>query len=144
MFERLHSLVGTWEGSLPNGSEHSVTYRLTARDSALVETWAMPASEAVTVYSMDADELVATHFCPHRNAPRLRWRRSSHDDKLVFEFRDGTNLQAADQWHQHAFWLRLRGEAFERSETYVLNSELGITPGRDVEGPPIVYRRRKH
>lgn len=65
-------LVGDWEGRL---GEHVVTvsYRMTARDSVLLETW-MPgtSAETVTAYHLDHGSLMLTHYCGQGNQPRLR------------------------------------------------------------------------
>lgn len=44
VFQQLTSLVGTWEGKFPDGRAHSVTYKLTASGTVLVETWTLSSS----------------------------------------------------------------------------------------------------
>ena len=41
VFKRLTSLIGNWEGKWPDGRTHTVSYRLTAGGSVLVETWTL-------------------------------------------------------------------------------------------------------
>lgn len=120
-FELLTSLVGTWEGTFPDGRKHSVSYRLTAAGSVLVETWKLgPDRESMTLYGTDGSNLIATHFCPQGNQPRLQLVQSDDSAKLSFEFLDGINLQVEGKEHQHAFWLKIDGpNSFTRSETYV-------------------------
>jgi hypothetical protein len=122
-FDDLSSLLGSWEGTFSNGRKHHVTYRLTAGGSVLVETWALgPQRESLTMYHRDGDALVATHYCPQGNQPRLQLARRDDDGTLRFDFRDGTNLQVPDGYHQHEFWLKIDGaDAFTRSEAYVPN-----------------------
>jgi hypothetical protein len=123
-FEQLTSLVGSWEGAFPDGRKHTVSYRLTAADSVLVETWTLgPNRESMTLYSTDGSNLIATHFCPQGNQPRLRLVQGNDPAKLSFEFLDGINLQVEGKEHQHAFWLRIDSpNSFTRSETYVKNN----------------------
>jgi hypothetical protein len=118
-FERLKALAGEWHGRTPQGRDIGLCYRLTANGSSLVETWDLGAGrESLTIYHMDGDVLVASHFCPLGNQPRLALRRASAD-RLEFEFRDGTNLDPAADAHQHNFWIEFHGpEAMVRSETY--------------------------
>jgi hypothetical protein len=123
-FEHLKSLVGSWEGSFPDGRKHTVSYRLTAGGSVLVETWTLgPNRESVTLYSTDESNLFATHFCPQGNQPRLQLVQGDDSNILSFEFLDGINLQVEGKEHQNAFWLRIDGpNSFTRSETYVKNN----------------------
>lgn len=118
-FARLKALVGAWRGQRPNGREIGVTYRLTAAGTVLVETWALgPERESLTLYHMDGGELVATHYCPIGNQPRLRLTRTT-GDRLDFTFRDATDL-APGEAHQHDFWIEINGPAaLSRGETYV-------------------------
>lgn len=118
-FERLKALVGKWHGRTPHGRDIGLCYRLTANGSSLVETWDLgDGRESLTIYHMDGDVLLASHFCPLGNQPRLALRRASAG-RLEFEFRDGTNLDPAADPHQHSFWIAFQGpDAVVRSETY--------------------------
>jgi hypothetical protein len=118
-FERLKLLVGEWRGRTPQGRDIRVSYRLTANASALVETWDLGLGrESMTIYYMDEKELLASHFCPLGNQPRLSLKRASAD-RLDFEFRDGSNLDPATDAHQQSFWIEFQGsDAIVRSETY--------------------------
>ena len=122
-FKQLTSLIGNWEGKFPDGRSHSVSYRLTAGGSVLVEIWTLaPGRESMTLYHLDDTVLIATHYCPQGNQPRLQFVKGDESNKLSFKFRDGTNLQVKNKSHQHAFWIRLLGnKSFERSETYIEN-----------------------
>jgi hypothetical protein len=69
-FEKLRSLVGEWRGETPAGAPVGVTYRLSAGDSVLVETWDLGAArEAMTVYHLDGPELMATHSARRATSP---------------------------------------------------------------------------
>ena len=145
VFAQLQSLVGTWEGTFANGRQHTVTYRPTANNTALVETWTMSATrESMTIYTLDGDMLLATHYCPQGNAPRLKLTPNREGGKLRFEFRDGMNVQVKDKSHQHAFWIRFLGkDSFERSETYVMNGSNAAEIEQAAQEPPVVYKRIK-
>jgi hypothetical protein len=143
-FRRLASLVGTWEGSTPEGKKHSVAYRLTAGGTTLIETWTLGADrESITMYHLDGDALIATHYCPQGNQPRLQLESSEGADRLSFAFKDGTNLLVPDGWHQHSFWLRFDSpEAFTRSETYVGNGSTPEDIAKAEAGAAVKYQRR--
>lgn len=127
-FATLRALVGDWEGQSDSGRAISVTYRLIANDTVLVETWTLsPTRQSMTVYHMDNGALMATHYCPLGNQPRLLYTPdAAHPDRLDFTFRDATNLASLDDAHQHAFWVRLNADgSLDRSETYMANGEAG-------------------
>ncbi len=141
--KQLRSLVGTWEGKFPDGRPHSVSYRLTGNGTVLVETWTLgPRSESMTLYHMDGEALVADHYCPQGNSPRLQLTKGGDADKLSFVFRDGTNLQVKGQSHQHAFWIKVNGRnSFARSETYVENGVTATEAAKVIPEEAITYTR---
>ena len=117
-FDRLCALAGDW-----HDTDHSVevSYRTTAHGSALAETWRWPERgiESLTVYHLDGERLMATHYCPVGNQPRLAWRPGPDPDRLGFTLLDVTNLRDPGESHCTAFWFRIESpEAFVRSETY--------------------------
>lgn len=69
----LEALVGPWEGTAASGRQSRVAYRVTAGDSVLVETWTQSRGrEALTLYKIDGDDLLATHYFPKGDQSRLR------------------------------------------------------------------------
>ena len=142
-FKQLSSLVGTWEGKFEDGRPHSVSYRLTAGGSVLVETWTLgPGRESMTLYHMDGETLVADHYCPQGNTPRLVLTKGGGADRLSFVFRDGTNLQVKGKSHQRAFWIKVNGKnSFERGETYVENGGPSADAANMSPGKAVTYTR---
>ena len=121
-FERLKTLQGDWQGAFPDGRRHTVNYRLSAAGTVLVETWQLgPGRESMTLYHLDGDRLLATHYCPQGNQPRLQWVPGPDPDVQRFDFVDGTGLDLPDRSHQHAFVTRIGEGTYSRSETYVGN-----------------------
>jgi hypothetical protein len=143
VFARLGALVGDWTGTFENGRTHRVTYRLSAGGTVLVETWALaPGRESITIYYVDGDELLATHYCPQGNQPRLRLISGTHQDRFDFALKDGSNLSVPGGWHQHLMWLQLgNADSFTRSETYVENGSTSAQIAEVQEGGMVVYRR---
>jgi hypothetical protein len=105
---KLASLVGTWQGEndMKNDGHmvpFTITYKLTAGQSALVETlMAGTPHEMVTIYTRDKGDFVATHYCMLRNQPRMRAKDTLADQKLNFEFVDATGLASPNDPHMHA------------------------------------------
>ncbi len=142
-FKQLSTLAGTWKGTRPDGREYRVDYRLSAGGSVLVETWTLgPGRESLTLYHLDGSRLLATHYCPQGNQPRLQLTAVKDDGTLSFEFLDGTNLDVKDKSHQQSFWLHLDGErAFTRAETYVENHSTPAQIDAAEAGQAIAYTR---
>jgi hypothetical protein len=137
-FAQLQTLAGEWEGKTEKGRALKVSYRLTANNTVLIETWTLgPTRESLTLYHMDNESLIATHYCPVGNQPRLRFKEGGSASLFVFEFVSATNLPKPEAAHQHRFEMELlQPNSFARSETYLENGK----------GEPerIVYSRIVH
>ncbi|WP_026802541.1 hypothetical protein [Arenimonas oryziterrae] len=142
-FGSLTQLVGRWEGKFADGRVHSVSYRLTAGGTVLVETWTLGKDrESMTLYHLDGDRLLATHYCPQGNQPRLVLIDDGDPETLSFTFVDGTNLQVPGRSHQHDFWIRRTGETtYQRSETYVDNGGDAAAERAATPDAPVTYTR---
>ncbi len=127
VFVQLQTLVGDWEGKTEAGRVLKISYRLTANNTVLVETWTLgPQRESLTLYHMDNESLLATHYCPIGNQPRLRLKEGGSASSFVFEFVSATNLAKPETAHQHRFELEiLQPNSVARSETYLENGVPG-------------------
>lgn len=86
-FEELKKLCGEWKGTTAKGGAEKITYRLIAADTVLLEAWVLSSGrEALTVYHRDGDALIATHYCPRGNQPRLKLSSASTEKGFFFEF----------------------------------------------------------
>src|SRR5437763_4182654 len=99
-FDRLATLKGEWSGE-QEGVKVSVIYTLTANDSALMEEF-RPEKGAVmiTMFTVDGDHLIATHYCSAKNQPQMV--TSAIDDvqkPLAFSLARITGLKSPDAWH---------------------------------------------
>ena len=125
-FEELKKLRGEWKGVTPEGGTEKVSYRLVAADTVLLESWVLSSGrEALTVYHRDGDNLIATHYCPRGNQPRLKLASASTEKGFFFEFVSATNLPDTDAAHQHRFEIQIhRPDSFTRGETYLTKGKL--------------------
>ncbi|HEY6105632.1 MAG TPA: hypothetical protein VIV59_06600 [Anaeromyxobacteraceae bacterium] len=117
--EKLKALAGTWTGKAAHGDspgdDTSATWRVTAAGSAVVETIAPGTPhEMVTVYHLDGDHLVLTHYCAAGNQPTMRARPSKDASIIAFDFVRGSNMRPGDM-HMHSLRIALAGE--DRLET---------------------------
>ena len=95
-FDKMKTLVGSWEGSAEEGGKQMPTnarFQVIADGSALMG-WLneRTSDEMVTMFHPDGDDLMATHYCPAHNQPRMVLVRGGDPNKLVFKFKDGTNI----------------------------------------------------
>ncbi len=101
---RFKSLKGRWVEST-EGGEHAgqtAAYHVTAGGGTVVETM-FPGTphEMVTMYHLDGDTLMLTHYCVLQNQPRMRAARSKRDDVIQFRFHDSTGMAGAHEPHMH-------------------------------------------
>ena len=102
----LQSLAGDWVNA-NQGTEHGTTspvasFRVIAGGSAVVETTgAGTPNEMTTVFHMDGDQLLQTHYCALQNAPVLRFEPSDVPGGLQFVFHGGTNFDPDVDAHFH-------------------------------------------
>jgi hypothetical protein len=122
-FERLKSLVGTWE-TVEKGSKRPgvATYTLTGGGKVLMEVMGGMA----TAYHLDKGTLVLTHFCGAGNQPRMRVKTIENDGRhFVFEMYDITNHPNPDSYYSSALDVR-----FVEDGTVEL-AYRGMTAGRE-------------
>lgn len=106
-FERLKQLAGQWDQRSTNGWEGSSTLQVIGGGSALLVTSTVaphPGADEtmVTVFHMDGDRLMLTHYCMAKNQPRLVATSISADgSRIEFTFHDATNMQSAAAGHMN-------------------------------------------
>ncbi len=97
-FAAMKTLVGTWRTADRPGSALRIRFSLTAGGSVLVEEWLRGTDpHSITIYHRDGDGLLATHYCPQSNQPRLALVPSADATTLRFAFRDATDLDRATE-----------------------------------------------
>ncbi len=103
--EALKKLAGDWvaldKDGKPTGQIAS-SIKLTSGGSAVQET-VFPGSdhEMVTIYYLDGNDLVLTHYCMLGNQPHLKADPTSTTNRLVFKFAGGSNINADKDNHMH-------------------------------------------
>src|SRR5262245_32313807 len=105
-YARFKALEGTWEGKSTKGWTERVTYTLIADGSCVLETSEMlhgkdeEGMKMATVYHMDGQHLMLTHYCAAKNQPRMRATEINDDgSEVLFTFLDGTNMPSRDTPH---------------------------------------------
>ncbi len=107
-FEKLKTLVGHWEATTDKGPA-SVTYELVSDGTALLEREDMSGHEGnmITVYHLDGDRLVLTHYCKAGNQPRMQAQPfDPKSNEMHFDFVGATNLSSSGAGHMHQVLIR--------------------------------------
>jgi hypothetical protein len=99
-FDRLASLKGEWKGEI-NGVNTTLIYTLTANGSALMEECRPEKGpEMITMFTIDGDRLIATHYCSAKNQPQMATSAITDAQKpLAFLLIRVTGLKSTDEWH---------------------------------------------
>jgi hypothetical protein len=114
-FERMKQLVGNWQGSMDMGEKgiikSTLSYKLTAADSAIVETVfeGMP-HEMTSIYHDDSKRrLTMTHYCAEHNQPKLTLTNMV-DNKLKMDLSKDSDIDAAKELHIHSLTILFDGK----------------------------------
>ncbi len=109
-FERLKSLAGQWQAKSSQGWNEPVVFDVVAGGSVVVETNTFkeaPENTMYTMYHLDGERLMATHYCASGNQPRLVASGVSDDGRqLTFTYLDGTGLPSRDHGHMDQAMFR--------------------------------------
>jgi hypothetical protein len=99
-FDRLTSLKGEWNGKI-DGVNTTLIYTLTANGSALMEQCRPEkAAEMITMFTVDGDHLIATHYCSAKNQPQMATSAITDPQKpLAFSLVRVTGLKSPDNFH---------------------------------------------
>jgi hypothetical protein len=109
-FDKLKTLAGSWEGhvtTLPpqaeiEGKLMQVSLRLTSMGHTLMHemTGSGRPDDPITMFVVDGDRLLLTHYCDADNRPRMVGRMSPDGKTVEFEFLDVSgNLQYGHMHH---------------------------------------------
>jgi hypothetical protein len=101
---KLKALEGDWidaDGVFGEKGKVAVTYRVTGGGHTVVETFPVGTPYAMTtVYHLDGDRLVLTHYCTSNTQPRMA-SKGLEGNVIAFDFAGGTNIDPAQTSHMH-------------------------------------------
>ncbi len=127
-FDRMKTLAGTWEGhvtTLPQRAEiegklMQVSLRVTSMGHTLMHeaTGTGRPDDPITMFVVDGDRLLLTHYCDADNRPRMVGKMSPDGKTVDFEFLDVTgNLQYGHM--QHAVFTIIDANHHTEDWTYM-------------------------
>jgi hypothetical protein len=139
-FERLKTLVGTWQGKTDMGQgpiDLTVQFRLLAAGSVLEErVFAGTPNEMITMYYEQGGKLALTHYCMMGNRPGMLLK-SSDSKTLKFDFDATCGINPTAESHMHALTIR-----FDDADT-VTTSCKAFMDGKEVPEHPTTLKRVK-
>jgi hypothetical protein len=97
-FDKMKTLAGSWEGHVTTtppepdieGKLAKVSLRVTSMGNALIHeaTSAERPDDPITMFYLDGDRLLATHYCDAGNRPRMTGKLAPDGKTVAFEFLD--------------------------------------------------------
>ena len=129
VFKQLTALVGEWE-AVQEGVPVKETYTLTANGSVLMsETKPADSQPMITMFTVDGDHLIATHYCVAGNQPRMVTGAPDDLDKgLTFSLERVTGMKTPDDWHNTGVTLTLDDkDHMTQRWTYLYKGKTGTT-----------------
>lgn len=139
-FERMKTLVGTWQGKADMGQgpvDLKVHYRLIAGGTVLEErVFPGTPNEMVTMYYDQAGKLALTHYCVMGNRPAMQLK-SSDAKTISFDFDKACCIDPLKESHMHAMTIR-----FDDAET-ITSSCKAIMDGKEVPEHATTLKRVK-
>ncbi len=95
----LARLAGTWHPAGRPQSPLRIHFSTTAGGTTIVEQWTNAGKpHSLTLYTQDGARIVATHYCPQGNQPRLASLPGTGGATLRFAFRDATGIDPGESW----------------------------------------------
>jgi hypothetical protein len=98
-FEKLKSLQGSWTGKGSEGQSLHVSFRVTSNGSAIMSEIQGPEDNMITMFHLDGDRLMMTHYCGSGNQPRMVGTMSADGKTISFNFLDATNVLSSQPGH---------------------------------------------
>jgi len=88
-FEIMKTLAGSWDGSIMGLSTH-ITIRVTSSGNAILHEATGPGrpDNPITMFYVDGDRLLLTHYCDTGNRPRMVGKISPDGKAVEFDFLD--------------------------------------------------------
>ena len=105
-FENLKALAGQWDAKDPSGKLQTITWKVVSGGSVLMES--MQEESMVTMYHVDNNRLLLTHYCAAQNQPRMQATVSDDGKTFTFDFIDATNLASPNDGHMRKLVLTIQ------------------------------------
>jgi len=128
-FKQLKSLVGEWE-AVQDGVPVKETYTETANGSVVMaETRPGNEPAMITMFTVDGDQLIATHYCIAGNQPQMVTAIPEDLQKgVTFTLARVTGMKTPDDWHNTGITITLDDpNHMTQRWTYLYKGKTGTT-----------------
>lgn len=128
-FDRLKTLAGQWEATSAKGKVTS-SLELVSNGTVLLEKLQVAdEGEMVTVYYLDGNRLVLTHYCVAGNQPHMQAEAFDPTLNVIrFDFAGASNLANASVGHMHTAQIKFLGpDAFNADWTFYKDGKPAFT-----------------
>lgn len=105
-FEKLKTLQGSWTGKGSEGQSLQVSFRVTSNGSALMSE-IQGREDMITMFHLDGDRLMMTHYCGAGNQPRMVGTMSPDGKTVSFNFLDATNVLSTQPGHMEQLVVKM-------------------------------------
>ena len=123
-FERLQTLTGTWEGKSSQGDPLRVTFRQTSGGTAILSELTGKGEDMITMFHMDNNRVLMTHYCSAGNQPRMQASMSPDGKTITFTFIDAANLATPKAGHMAHMVLTIPdGDHHTEEWTFVMDGK---------------------
>jgi len=104
-FEKLKALQGNWSGKAMN-RDIQVSFRVTSNGSAIMSE-IQGEEDMITMFNLDGDRLMMTHYCGTGNQPRMVGTVSPDGKSIRFDFLDATNVLPSQPGHMQRLTITM-------------------------------------
>ncbi len=128
-FDKLKTLAGQWEASSEKGKVTS-SLELVSNGTVLLEKIRVAdEGEMVTVYYLDGNRLVLTHYCTAGNQPHMQAEAFDPASNVIrFDFAGAGNLLSPGDGHMHTAQIKFLGaDAFNVDWTFYKDGKPAFT-----------------
>jgi hypothetical protein len=129
VFKQLASLAGEWQ-AIQDGVPVKETYTLTANGTVLMsETKPADSGAMITMFTVDGDHLIATHYCVAGNQPQMVTGVPGDLEKgVTFSLERVTGMKTPDDWHNTGLTVTLDDkDHMTQRWTYLYKGKTGTT-----------------
>jgi hypothetical protein len=105
-FDKLKTLAGSWDGKSSEGKPMHIVFRVTSQGSALMSE-ITGYEDMITMFHLDGDRLLMTHYCATGNQPRMVGKMSADGKSVAFDFLDVTNFTSSQPGHMQQMVLSM-------------------------------------
>lgn len=119
-FEIMRTLAGSWDGSIMGLSTH-ITIRVTSSGNAILHEATGPGrpDNPITMFYVDGDRLLLTHYCDAGNRPRMVGKISPDGKAVEFDFLDVSGNTQRGMMN-HMVFTMIDADHHSEAATYTL------------------------